>query len=307
MTVLVQHSMWDRFKKRWFNGQTVMGYLCILPILAAFGLYTVYPVISSLLISLTEWNGYAPVKEFVGGGNYVRIAHDPKFWQALKVTVYYTVGHLPLTMAAGLALALLVNRGLRGKAFYRTAYYLPSITPTVAASIIWVYVLNGQWGILNWLLSFVGINGPNWLNDANWSMPAVILFSVWKGSGYHMVVFLAGLQSVPQHLYEVARIDGAGRWGLFRHVTWPLLSPTTFFLFIQTIISSFKVFNSVYVMTQGGPIRSTTVIVYMIFQYAFEFFEMGYACALAYILFLIILILTIIQFRTIGQRVHYGG
>jgi len=211
---MVQNSVWRRLKKRWLNEQTILGYLFILPILVAFGVYTVYPVISSLLISLTEWNGYAPVKEFVGVKNYVQIFHDPNFWQALKVTVYYTVGHLPLTMGAGLFLALLVNRGLRGQAFYRTVYYLPSITPTIAASIIWIYILNGHWGILNWLLSVIGINGPNWLNDPKWSMPAVILFSAWKGSGYHMVVFLAGLQSIPATLYEAARIDGAGRWAL---------------------------------------------------------------------------------------------
>lgn len=298
-------ALWLRLRRRWFNEQTALGYLFILPIIVAFSLYTIYPMVDAFMISLTSWNGYAPVKEFVGTRNYVRLARDPVFWGVLKTTAYYTASHLPLTMGAGLILALLVNQKLRGRAFFRTLYYSPSITPTIAASIVWIFILNGDWGVLNWLLSLFKIHGPNWLKDPNWALPAVVLFGMWKGSGYHMVVLLAGLQTIPESLYEAARIDGAGRLALFRHVTWPLLSPTTFFLFIQTIISSFQVFNSIYVMTQGGPLKATTVMVYLIYQSAFENFEMGYACALAYALFAVIFVLTIIQFRTVGRRVHY--
>src|SRR5690606_37939758 len=222
----------------------------------------------------------------VGVENYAEIlTQDRNFRRALINTAYYTAGHVPLTMAAGLGLALLVNRQFRGRSFFRTLYFLPHVTPHVAAAIVFIYILNSDWGVLNWFLSRLGLPTPNWLGSPQWAMPSVILYSIWKGMGYHMLIYLAGLQSIPGELKEAAQIDGAGRWQIFRHVTWPLLTPTTFFLLTLSIIGSFKVFTSVYIMTGGGPAGATSVLVYRIYQHAFEFFEMGYASAMAYILF----------------------
>ncbi|MBV7338879.1 sugar ABC transporter permease [Chloroflexi bacterium TSY] len=294
-------------RRRITNEQTLMGYLFVLPVGIAFVLFTFYPLFYAFQLSLTDWNGYSPVREFVGAENYVEIFTDDRnFRNALSNTVYYTLGHVPLTMAAGLALALLVNGYVRGRSFFRTVYFLPHVTPHVAAAIVFIYILNGDWGVLNWFLAQIGLPTPNWLGDPDWAMPSVILYSVWKGMGYHMLIYLAGLQSIPNELNEAGEIDGAGRWQGFRYITWPLLTPTTFFLLTLSLISSFKVFTSVFVMTEGGPAGATSVLVYRIYQHAFQFFEMGYASAMSYVLFAIVLVLTLLQFRYGRRHVHYG-
>ncbi len=293
-------------RKKLLNEQTIIGYLFLLPMTIAFIAFTFYPVLYSFQLSLAEWSGFGP-RTSVGLSNYAKLLGDREAREALINTIYYALGHVPLTIAAGLLAALVVNQKLRGRAILRTLFYTPSITPYVAASIVWIYVLNTDWGILNWFLHLFHLPSPDWLGSPRWAMLGVIIFTVWKGFGYHMMIFLAGLQSIPAELYEAAKIDGAGRWNLFRHITWPLLTPTTFFLLIMSIISSFKVFTSVYVMTQGGPAGSTTVLVYLIYQHAFQFFRMGYASAMSYVLFAIVLLLTFVQFRFAGRRVHYMG
>lgn len=300
-------SLREKVGKTFINEQTVTGYLFVLPVTIAFLLFTFYPLLYSFRLSLTDWNGINPTYNNVGISNYLSLIEDVEFHDSFLITVYYTVGHVPLTMAAGLIMALILNEPIRGRSFFRTLFYTPNITPFVAVSIIWLYILNPDWGLLNQFLNLFGIPGPNWLGSRAWVMPAIIIFSVWRGMGYHMIIFLAGLQSIPEELYEAAKIDGANRWQLFRSITWPLLTPTTQYLFLFSMIGSFKVFTSVYVMTEGGPAEASSVLVYRIYQFAFRFFEMGYASAMSYVLFAVVLLLTLIQFRLSRGRIHYTG
>jgi multiple sugar transport system permease protein len=285
--------------------ETILGYLFLLPALILFGGFCYYPIAYALRISLHEWSGVAKTPTFIGIENYLRAAQDPLFLRALRQTALYTLGAVPGTMIIGLLLALLLNTRIRARALFRTACYLPNIAPTVAAAIIWKLVLSGNWGLLNYGLSRLHLPTPNWLWEPGWAMVAIIIMSVWANAGYQMVIFLAGLQSIPEMYYEAAQIDGAGSWQRFRYVTLPLLSPTTFFVLITSVIGSFQVFGSIYILTNGGPAQSTIVLVFLIYQRAFKYFQMGYASALAYILFAIILLLTLFQFLASRRFVHY--
>ncbi|MCR4401242.1 MAG: sugar ABC transporter permease [Firmicutes bacterium] len=281
-------------------------YLCILPWLVGFSVLTLGPMVVSLYYSLCEYNILQP-PTWVGLANYVAIfTDDPLFWTALYNTAYYTLFAVPLGVAGSLALALLLNQRVRGVRVFRTIFYMPSIMPAVASSILWIWLFNPQHGLVNRLLSVVGVKGPLWLADPVWSKPALILMGLW-GIGGGMVIFLAGLQGVPRHLYEAAVVDGATPWQQFIHVTLPMLSPTLFFSIVMGIIGSFQVFTQSYVMTQGGPLNSTLFYVLYLYRTAFEFFQMGYASALAWILFVILVSFTFLQLRLSRRWVYYEG
>jgi multiple sugar transport system permease protein len=242
---------------------------------------------------------------FIGLANYEFLFTAEDFWQAMWNTLYFSVGSIPTGMAIALFIAILLNRPLRGLAIYRTAFFLPTITSLVAVSVVWLWIYHPDVGLMNYALSLLGLPGARWLNEPRSAMPALIILGIWRGLGYNVIIYLAGLQNIPQHLYEAAKMDGANRWQLFRHVTWPLLTPTTFFILIIAVINSFQSFTQIHVMTQGGPLGTTTVIVYYLYQQAFQQFNMGYGSAIAVVLFAIILVLTLIQVKVLGPRVHY--
>ncbi|MFQ5344050.1 MAG: carbohydrate ABC transporter permease [Anaerolineae bacterium] len=272
------------------------------PTILVVTVFVLVPIGLSLYLSFWRWPLIGPSRAFIGLANYGRLLHSPEFWNALRVTSLYTIGVVPLSTAASLALALLVDRPLRGLSIYRTAYFMPVVTSTVAAAIVWKWIYNPHVGLLNGLLRAVHLPPLGWLADPRWALPALVIMAVWKYAGYYMVMFLAGLQAIPREYAEAARIDGAGRLARFRHVTWPLLRPTTALVVITSTIFAFQVFGPVYVMTGGGPVRSTSVIVYHLYERAFGFQELGYASAIGWALFLIVFPLTVLQFKAISRR-----
>jgi multiple sugar transport system permease protein len=300
-----------RIAQRW-NGlslarrEALTFYLLISPWLLGLLLFVLGPMIASLFISFTRWDLLSPAK-FVGLQNYEKMfTRDPLFWQSLKVTTIYTAFYVPLELIGGLILALLMNQKLRFRGAFRTIYYLPSVLPGVAFIVLWMWILNPDVGLVNTLLSYVGIQGPRWLADPHWALPALLMMSLW-GLGRTMVIYLAGLQGIPHHLYEAATIDGAGTWQSFWRITLPMLTPTIFFTLVLSIISTFQTFTSAFVATDGGPLDSTLFYVLYLFRQAFQFFNMGYASALAWILFLIILVLTLLIVRSADRWVYHEG
>jgi len=280
--------------------RTALVYLS--PTLLVVTVFVLVPIGFSLYLSFWRWPLIGPSRAFVGLANYGRLLHSPEFWNAIRVTSLYTLGVVPLSTAASLALALLVDRPLRGLSVYRTAFFMPVVTSTVAVAIVWKWIYNPQAGLLNELLRLIHLPPLGWLMDSRWALPALVIMAVWKYAGYYMVMFLAGLQAIPREYAEAARIDGAGRLARFRHITWPLLRPTTALVVITSTIFAFQVFGPVYVMTGGGPVRSTSVIVYHLYERAFGFQELGYASAMGWALFLIVFPLTVLQFRAISRR-----
>jgi len=276
-----------------FLSLSVLGLLIfwILPIIAAFGL------------SFVKWTLLSPPK-WIGLGNFQRLLADKYFWNALKNTFYYVAGVMP-GIIISLFLAVLLNQGLKFTTAYRTLYYLPTITMWTAIALVWKWLYSPQYGLINWALSLIGINGPAWLSDPKWAMPAQIFTSWWKGAGYNMVLFLAGLQGIPQIYYEAAAIDGANWWQRFRHVTLPLLTPTIYFVVVMTFIGSFGVFTQIYIMTEGGPGQATTTIIYYLYNNAFKYFDIGYADVLAIAFFVVVFVFTIIQNQLQKRWVHY--
>jgi multiple sugar transport system permease protein len=281
------------------NSQAVTGYLFVLPLALPIFVFHYASMLFSLAISLTDWSGITPRPVFVGLGNYVGLVQDPTFWNALYNTVYYTAGTVPLSVAVSIALAIVLNQGVRGLAVLRAAYFLPYVTPTVAVAVVWLWLYAPGTGLFNQLLRLVGLPPQQWLLSTELAMPAMIVMGSWKALGAKIVILLAGLQGIPRQCYEAARIDGAGDWACARYITLPLLMPTIFLVIVLSTINSFQVFGSIYVMTQGGPLRSTEVMVYYIFNQAFESFRMGYASALSWVLFAIILGATLLQKRLI--------
>jgi multiple sugar transport system permease protein len=264
------------------------------------GVFFFFPVIGALLLSFTDFDLYAladrSVLRFIGIDNYVSLFRNPDFGRALRNTFYYGLVGGPLSIAASLGAALLVNARLAPlKGFFRSVYFAPYVTTLVAAAVIWRYLLHTRYGLVNYGLGALGINPVDWLGDARWALPAIILMSIWKNFGYNMVIFVAGLQSIPDDLYEAAELDGAGRWHRFRHVTLPMLAPTLGFVTIITLIGYFQLFAEPYVMTQGGPLRSTTSLVLLMYEEGFRWWRMGMAAAVAFVLFGIVLIGTAIQ------------
>jgi len=273
----------------------------LLPALLVFGLFNIYPTLYAVWLSLLDWDGFSAAKVFVGAGNYRELLHDADFWNSVRVTALYTVSVTVLSLAAGLAVALALNRRLFARTVYRTIYFTPVITATVAAGVVWTLLFDPVNGVINVGLRKIGISGPRWLSDPLWALPAVILVGVWKRLGFNMVVYLAGLQAISPEYYEAALVDGAGPWHRFRHITWPLLTPTTVLLTIMTVIDSFQAFDHVFVMTSGGPLGATDVLPLFLYRQAFRLFHLGYAAAVGWVIFLVVFVATILQWRLSGE------
>lgn len=288
----------------WRKRETWMFYLAISPWLLGFLLWTAGPMIYSLWLSFTRWDLFTdPI--WINLENYQTLfTGDSDFWQALKVTAIYTFIQVPLGLAGALAIALLMNSAVRGITVFRTIFYLPSVLPAIAVSVLWIWVFNPEFGILNALLRVFGIEGPKWLADPQWALAALIFMSLWSLGG-GMIIYLAGLKGIPRALYEAAELDGAGSVQQFWHITLPQISPTIFFNLVMGIIGSFQVFTQAYAMTKGGPQKATLFYMYYLFDMAFIRFRMGYASALAWVLFLIILIFTLLVIRSSNLWVYY--
>jgi len=264
------------------------------PSLAGMFVFLMLPVASSFVLSFSSWDLIGEI-QWIGFDNYWKALADPAVLGALRNTVTFIAGYLPATVGIALGLALLLNRRIRGRVVFRAIYFVPVVTSWVAVSLIWKWLLNPQYGLVNVALGWLGFKGPGWLFDPQWAMTGVILTSIWKDIGFVTVIYLAGLQDIPEHLYEAASLDGATPWQRFRHVTLPMLMPTTFFVTTISLISSFQVFDQVWVMTQGGPAGATSVMVELIYKNAFSYYQMGYASAISWVLFALIFAVTIAQ------------
>lgn len=282
----------------------VEGYLFLLPWLIGLVVFRLLSIVASAVISLTSWDLLNPPR-FIGLQNYQALVTDNLFWTSLFNTLYFVVGSVPLILGLALLAAFLLNRPLPGVGILRTVYYLPSVTTGVAVALLWEWMFEPTYGVIDTMLSWVHIPGPPWLGSITWAMPAIILMSTW-GLGSSMVIFLAGLKGVPTHLYEAAAIDGANGWHQFWNVTIPMLTPVIFFNLIIGVIGSFQVFTQAYVMTNGGPANATLVYILYLYNQGFSWLHMGYASALAWILFIIVLVLTTIIFRQ-SDWVYYEG
>ena len=276
--------------------------LFLAPALGAIGVFFFIPVIAAFVLSFTDFDIYSlgnfAYARFVGLKNYAHLISDPLFWKALKNTLYFLVLGGPLSIAVSLGAALLIqSKVVRWKGLFRTAYFAPVVTTLVAVAVVWRFVYHPRFGLLNYVLSLVGIGGVDWLGDSAWAMPAIILMAVWKNFGYNMIIFIAGLQNIPTELYEAAAIDGAGTMARFRSITLPMLAPTTIYISIITMIGYFQLFSEPYVMTQGGPLNSTLSIVLLMYQQGFRWWNMGYSAALAFVLFAFILAGSLLQSR----------
>ncbi len=282
------------------------AYLYLMPVLVILLAFHVLPIFYSLAVSFYEWDLIGQ-PEYIGTGNYSRLMDDPMFFKSLWNTIYYAAVSVPLSIFFSLLIAMLLNNPISAIGIYRTIYFIPVITSINAVAIVWNFIYHPDFGLLNKILDVFSIDPRAWLQDPDWAMPAIIFMSVWKGLGHNVIIFLAGLQNIPRHLYEAARIDGANRWHQFRHITWPLLSPTTYFIFTISVIGSFQVFSQVYMMTpRGGPLKSTMVVVYYLYRKAFEQFEFGYALAAAFVLFMIIFACTLFNKLYLEKKVHYS-
>lgn len=278
------------------------AYFFLLPGLLVLLVFFFLPIAGALLLSLTDFDIYGIASlsnvRFVGFGNYLDLFGDPLFWTALKNTFYFVLVGGPLSVGTSLAAALLLDtKGIRFKGFFRSAYFAPVVTTLVAVAVVFRFLYHTRYGLINYVLAWFGIDPVNWLGDPTWAMPAVILLAVWKNFGFNMIIFIAGLQSIPDYLYEAAVVDGANAWQRFKSVTLPMLAPTFLFVSIITMIGYFQLFAEPYVMTEGGPLNSTLSVVLYMYREGFKWWDMGYAAAIAFILFVIILIGTLIQLK----------
>jgi multiple sugar transport system permease protein len=281
---------------------TAIGWSFILPNFAGFAVLTLVPVALLFYYAFTDWNVFGGA-QWSGTANFKQMVGDSSFWAALRNTFYYSAVHIPLTFVVALALALLLNRKLRGVAFFRTVAFFPYVTSIVAIAQVWNMLFSPEFGPINDFLRLVGVdNPPGWTVSSGWSMPAVIIVGTWRDMGYYMLLFLAGLQTVPRELHEAARIDGATAWQRFRNVTMPCLRPTTFFVTVMLTINSFKVFDLILLLTDGGPGQSTLVLSQYIYQKGFEENQFGYASAISIVLFAVCFLVTIVQFLVNKRR-----
>jgi len=279
-------------------------YLFIGPWLVGFIVFYAGPIVASLIISFTEWPMLRS-PTWIGAANYAKLlGSDDVFRKALFNTIYYVAFSVPLQIIVALCLAMLLNQEVKGMAFFRTLFYLPSLITGVSVAVIWSWLLNPDFGLINYFLALFGIQGPDWLFNTKTAMPAMIIMSLW-GVGGGMVIYLAGLQGIPAHLYEAAEIDGGGWWAKFRHVTVPMMTPTIFFNLIMGVIGAFQTFAQFFIMTDGGPANATLTLVLYLYRTAFEFFKMGYASGIAWILFLILVVITLVQFWGAKYWVYY--
>ncbi len=282
--------------------KTYTPYLFLIPALIFMGIFLFYPIVDVFRLSFTNYNMIQEAT-YVGTQNYENLFNDPLFWKTLKNSFIYLVGVVPLLVILPIFIAILVNRKLKGIKWFRAAYYIPVVTSMVVVGIMWKWLYRGN-GLLNYLLQTIGlINEPvSWLTSTDFALYSVMAVTIWKGLGYYMVIYLAGLQSIPQNLYEVAQIDGANWWQKHLHITIPLLKPSILLVTILSSIAAMKVFTEVYVMTKGGPINSSKTLVFYIYEKAFENLNLGYAAAMGFVLFVIIFILSFINFKVLGQE-----
>lgn len=282
------------------------AWLFLAPALMVIGVFFALPVLGALVLSFTDYDLYALADphnvRFVGLHNYLALLQRPLFWAALGHTVYFVAVAVPLSMAVSLGGALLLNSPLaRAQAFFRTALFAPVVTTVVAVAIIWRYLFNTKYGVVNALLDTLGLHPVDWLGDPRWAMPTIILFAVWKNFGYNMIIFLAGLQAIPSTLYEAARIDGASPWRQFRHITWPMLRPTLLMVAILTVSGYFQLFAEPYVITEGGPLQSTVSVLYLMYDEGFTWWNLGSASAVAFALFVMMFAVTALMLRLSKQ------
>ncbi|MHB0856786.1 MAG: carbohydrate ABC transporter permease [Anaerolineae bacterium] len=292
-------------KRRGPKPETIEGLVFATPALLGLVIFTIGPVLVSLAMSFADYNIIKP-PTFIGLGNYITaLTDDELFWQSLRVTVFYTVVTVPLNLFAGFMVAVMMNQKVRGISLYRTLWYMPSIVPVVANAVLWQWIFNPDFGLLNLILGWFGIPGPRWFVKPDTAIPAFIIMALW-GMGGSMLIYLGGLQGIPEHLYEAVEIDGGNWWARFRHVTVPMMTPTIFFNLIMGLINTFQVFTPAFVMTQGGPAYATYFYVLHLYKNAFQYLRMGYSSALAWILMLIVLTFTLVLFRSSGW-VYYEG
>lgn len=291
---------------------TVTAYGFLTPNLVGFLVFTSIPVLASLVLSFVRWDLLSWPPKFVGFDNFIDLLRDPYFWKYCWNTVYLMLA-IPISMAGSLILAIAMNQKLKGIVFFRTVYFLPTLCSGVAIFMLWRLIYNPEFGLFNAMISKIGdlihvpLKGPNWLTDEVWAKPALIIMGVWQQvGGANMILYLAALQGVPRDLYDAAEVDGANPWQKFWTVTWPQISPTTFFIAIMSVIGGFQAgFDPAYIMTGGGPNGSTTTLIYYLYNNAFQWYKMGYAAAIAWILFIVVFIFTIVQWRVFGKQVHY--
>ena len=282
--------------------QDLTGWSFALPFVILFGVFLALPILAAFVFSFTSF-GLRDITNPIGASvvgvdNYAKLLNDPKFWKSLGNTVYFVVVGVPLTLALGLVIANALSRGItRFRTAFRVGYYLPVITSIVAIAVVWRFLLNPDFGLINLLLAKIGVNGPNWLANPTLAMPSIIAMAVWRNVGFAMVVFVAGMQAIPAMLYEAAAIDGAGRWQSFRYVTLPMLRPTILFMLVITTIGYLQLFEEPFVMTGGGPLDATLSVTMYMYQQGFQFFHQGYASAIAYVLFVIVAIVAFLQFK----------
>lgn len=297
-----------RWTWRKFWSDSALAYLFLLPSIAVIGLFSLYPVIKAFTLSLTDYHALRRAGDFIGLQNYREILHDPLFWKSVKNTAIYVIGTVPPTILLALGAAMLLNQALRFRAFYRLSFFVPYVAPAVPVSMVWAWIYHDQWGLLNYILGWFGVDPQQWLLQPKWTMFTIILLAIWKSLGYTIVIFLAGLQNMDRELMNAARVDGANERQVFRNITWPMLSPTTFFITVTSVINAFKVFTELFVMYGGkpGPLREGVTIVFYIYEKAWDDRLMGYASAAGYILFFMVLAVTIFQFWYAKKRVHYA-
>ena len=291
---------WRSLRKNW------TAYLFLAPGMLHFIVFTLFAVSFAFYLSFHQWNILEPDKPFVGLDNYIRLFSDKKFLQSVGNTLLFMLG-IPLTMALGLGIALLLNVKVRGQAIYRTLFYLPVITPLVVSSIIWKWIYQGDYGLLNYYLLRLGLIEERllWLSNPDLALPALIVMGVWAGAGSHMIIYLAGLQAIPEELYDSAKVDGANGVQRLIHITIPLLAPTSFFLFVTSVIATFQIFTQIYIMTSGGPLNRTSTIGYYLYEVAFRRLDMGYATAMAFALFALVFAFTLIQMKFTRGDIEY--
>lgn len=291
----VDSGYWNRKRRR-----NLIGYSFIMPNFVGFAVFTLLPVLFSFGLSFCEWDSAHSIK-FVGLQNFLQLVSDDTFLISLKNTIYFTIGTVPLTIILSLGMSLLINQKIKGQVIFRSIFFFPYVASLVAICVVWNLLFNPDMGPVNSLLAALGVkNLPRWSASVQWALPTVIGLTVWKSAGYYMIVYLAALQGISRDLYEAAKVDGAGAIRRFFSITLPLLTPTTFFVSTMLIISSFKVFDTIYIMTGGGPGRATNVLVYYIYNTAFVKFKFGYASAVSMVLFVLVLIMTLLQFK--GER-----
>lgn len=289
-----------RLRAEWLT-----GYLCVLPALLGIGAFSLFPVFFSLRTSLYDWDLISPRATYVGTRNFQRLWASDEFWQVLRNTLFFSVGTVALIVVISMGLAMLLDVHLRGISVFRALFFVPHLTPMVAIASLWMFMYEPEQGMINQALGLLGIPGPAWLQSTTWALPALIIMKTWKAVGYYTVLFLAGLQNIPYDLHEAAKVDGASWLQRVRHITLPLLSPMTLFVTVIAVIGSFQDFDQVFMMTQGGPVSSTAVLVYYLYEQAFQNYRVGYGSAIAVLLLIMLLTFTAIQLRLSRRWVHY--